>query len=152
MGLITFADDVREEFKLDTVKPGMVDKVKGLRTRGMTAFYSAVLKGALDLEEQLAAEPTLPKWLVALTDGADNKSNRNDRLEIPKVLKRIPGINLALITVGNDVDIKTCNTFLEAVTDAGGTAMLVKATDAASIAAAFQNVAEAMSAGVAEVL
>ena len=118
----------------------------------MTAFYSAVLKGALDLEEQLAAEPTLPKWLVALTDGADNKSNRDDRLEIPKVLKRIPGINLALITVGNDVDIKTCNTFLEAVTDAGGTAMLVKATDAASIAAAFQNVAEAMSAGVTEVL
>ena len=158
-GLVSFANDVRVEFPLQEAGPAdgaasrsRLETVRSLRTRGMTAFYSAVLKGALDLEEQLAAEPTLPKWLVALTDGADNKSNRNDRLEIPKVLKRIPGINLALITVGNDVDIKTCNTFLEAVTDAGGTAMLVKATDAASIAAAFQNVAEAMSAGVAEVL
>ena len=106
----------------------------------------------MDIYEKLGSEPNTPKWLVALTDGADNKSMAAHRNKIPDVLASIPNLNLALITVGNDVDLRTCQTFLDAVTNAGNTSMLVKANDAASIMAAFENVAEAMSAGVAEVL
>lgn len=158
-GLVSFADDVRMEFPLmlagevgGDASNRMLSTVKGLKTRGMTAFYSAILTAAMDIHEKLGSEPNTPKWLVALTDGADNKSAAAHRNEIPDVLASIPNLNLALITVGNDVDLRTCHTFLDAVTNAGNTSMLVKANDAASIMAAFENVAEAMSAGVAEVL
>ena len=81
-GLISFADDVRTEFPLSEVGDGMhsaqrkpmIAKVAGMRTRGMTAFYAAVKTGALTLSAQLKTEPYTPKWLVALTDGADMDS------------------------------------------------------------------------------
>ena len=51
MGLLSFADDVRVEFALTTrgnenesAYKEMVRKVRGLQTRGMTAFYSACLQ------------------------------------------------------------------------------------------------------------
>jgi len=157
-GLITFADDVRTDFPLTVTGPQggpaskhMMNIVTQMRTRGRTKFYAAVLAGANELARTLHAEPDTPKWLVALTDGADNLSSVQDWKSACEVLGSVPKLNLALISVGDDVDLKVCNHFLEATTKAGNTAMLVKASDQAEIAKAFESVAEAMG-GVAEVL
>jgi hypothetical protein len=40
----------------------------------------------MDIYEKLGSEPNTPKWLVALTDGADNKSMAAHRNKIPDVL------------------------------------------------------------------
>ena len=158
-GLVTFADDVKEEFPLMIAGPPtsdartkMVANVYGMRTRGMTAFYSAVEFGASLLAQQLAAEPDTPKWLVALTDGADNKSKPGAVDRGVQILRSTPKLNLALITVGGEMDMRACVKYMDAVEAAGNTSLLVKAKNQVEIAAAFETVSAAMSAGVKEVL
>ena len=55
-------------------------------------------------------------------------------------------------TVGDGIDQRVCRSFLDAVEGAGNQAMLVKASNQAEIAKAFEDVAAAMEGGVAEVL
>ena len=100
----------------------------------------------------LANEPNTPKWLVALTDGADNKSVSRDTDRCLNTLRSTPGLNLALITVGEDMDMRVLQRFLDAASEAGNTALLVKAKNQEEISKAFETVSAAMSAGVAEVL
>jgi len=164
-GLISFADDVRDEFPL--LKAGeasnsmglggsperkrMLNSVNNMRCRGMTAFYEAVEVGAARLKKELAGEPDTPKWLVALTDGADNKSSAGAANRAIELLSSTPNLNLALITVGTDMDMKVTKTFLNAAEKAGNTSMLVKASNQQQISEAFATVAQAMG-GVKEVL
>ena len=159
VGLISFADDVRLEFALTKAGPvsgkmrqKMINTVLTLRTRGMTAFYQACFRGAQSLAASLRDEPTTPKWLVALTDGADNKSDRSSADECVRIIKSTPSLNVALITVGDDIDMRVCRRFLDAATEAGNTGLLVKANNQKEIAEAFETVSAAMSGGVAEVL
>jgi hypothetical protein len=65
----------------------------------------------------------------------------------------LPLCNLAIITVGDDVDKKACQSLLDIVEANEGTAMLVRASNEAEIASAFETVSKAMtSSGVVEVL
>ena len=85
--------------------------------------------------------------------GADG-SSRSD--SVPRAISKFgstPNLNLAIITVGDGIDQRVCRSFLDAVEGAGNQAMLVKASNQAEIAKAFEDVAAAMEAGgVAEVL
>ena len=83
VGLVTFADDVKAEFALteagevgEPTHTMMLSKVRSMRTRSMTAFYSAVLEGAALVAKELqhGKGGGMEMWLVALTDGADNRS------------------------------------------------------------------------------
>ena len=69
-----------------------------------------------------------------------------------QILRSTPKLNLALITVGGDMDMRVCTKYMDAVEAAGNTSLLVKAKNQAEIAAAFETVSAAMSAGVKEVL
>jgi hypothetical protein len=90
---------------------------------------------------------------VALTDGADGDSRSDSVPRAISWLKSTPNLNLAIITVGSGIDQRVCRSFLDAAEEAGNQAMLVKASNQAEIAKAFENVAAAMEAGgVAEVL
>jgi len=158
-GLLTFADDVQQTFPLTLGGPpdgpdrkSMLGAVQGLRTRGMTAFYSAVAEGASKLASEMEKEPNVAKWLVALTDGADNRSTPGAPKRAVDVLSSTPGLNLALITVGDDIDMRVCKRFLDAASGAGNQSMLVKASNQKEISEAFAAVAAAMTTGVAEVL
>ena len=111
-GLISFADDVRDEFPL--LKAGeasnsmglggsperkrMLNSVNNMRCRGLTAFYEAVAVGAARLNKELAGEPDTPKWLVALTDGADNKSSAGAAKRAIELLSSTPNL-LSLIHI-----------------------------------------------------
>lgn len=157
-GLVTFADDVKVDIPLQLAggedspeRKLMLDKVKSLRTRGMTAFYEAVAKGAELLQTQLADEPMTPKWLVALTDGADNRSSRDAASRACATIASTPNLNVAIITVGDSIDMKVTKTFLRAAEGAGNQAMLVQAKDGDEIAKAFKAVSAAMT-GMVEVL
>jgi len=159
VGLVSFADDVRTEFELKERGQNdgksladMSSRVASLRTRGMTAFYDAVAAGAEALHRASAKGDSNSKWLIALTDGADNKSKHSSIHEAIALLGSISDINLALITVGSDINLNVCRQFLGAVEAVGGTAMLVQASNQNDIAMAFQTVSEAMGAGVAEAL
>ena len=68
-----------------------------------------------------------------------------------ELLSSTPNLNLALITVGTDMDMKVTKTFLNAAEKAGNTSMLVKASNQQQISEAFATVAQAMG-GVKEVL
>ena len=129
----------------------MLNSVNNMRCRGLTAFYEAVAVGAARLNKELAGEPDTPKWLVALTDGADNKSSAGAAKRAIELLSSTPNLNLALITVGTDMDMKVTKKFLNAAEKAGNTSMLVKASNQQQISEAFATVAQAMG-GVKEVL
>ena len=132
-------------------KKEMITKVKALRARGMTAFYSAVYQAVTKLQTELAAQPNTPKWLVALTDGADNKSTPGDAQRAADIIRRTPNLNVAIITIGDDIDKQVVQTFLDAAKSQKAAAMLVQAKDQSEIAKAFATVAKAMG-GVSEVL
>lgn len=159
VGLVTFADNVSVDLRLQVAgvensasRKAMLKTVNSLRTRGMTAFYSAVHRGAMELAKELSAEPRTPKWLIALTDGADNRSQPGHAAQAVKVISETPNLNVALITVGDGIDMKVCQTFLDAATNAGNISMLVRASNQQEISKAFETVSAAMGAGVAEVL
>ena len=88
---------------------------------------------------------------MALTDGADNQSARNDASEAVTIIRNTPNLNVALITIGDGINMSMCQRFLDAAKDAGNKSMLVKATNTEQIMKAFADVAAAM-AGAAEAL
>jgi len=157
-GLVSFADDVRTEFPIQprgvTQSPAcqsMMHIVRNLQTRGMTAFYQAVDVGI----QQLAGlnEPSTPKWLVALTDGEDNRSDPHAYQRALQMISAVPKLNIAIITVGTGIKTGIIKQFIAAAEANGNTAMLVQATNQADIAKAFEKVSEAMGgAGISEVL
>lgn len=104
VGLVTFADtvevDLPFEIKGDEGKEQMkLDKVNKLKTRGETAFYSGVLEGIKTICAQKDDDYDFrirAKWVVALTDGVDNKSKPDDFEAAKKLLKEEPCLNFAL--------------------------------------------------------
>ena len=164
---ITFADDVKTDISLRKAGPypgkvrgDMLTTVNALRTRGMTAFYDACCEGARALQLVQGRidcpVPGLsvknPRWLVALTDGADNRSSRESIAECIKTIKNTPNLNVALITVGNEIDLRVCQQFLDAAIDAGNIGLMIQANNVEEISNAFAVVAQAMAGGIVEVL
>jgi len=154
VGLITFADDVRYEFPLAPKNYDFMErKVSGMRTRGRTAFYSAVLQALTNLAELGRQEPSTPKWVIALTDGADNMSSHSALSECLPLLKGNQQLNLALITVGDSLE---SSSGYDALIDAAKSGahqnqgILINAANSGQISEAFGKVAAAMNSGVAE--
>jgi len=157
LGLVSFANDVKIEFPFqlrgDEGSPNcqkMMSIIQNLYTRGMTAFYEAVAVGCAQLHS--LSEPTSDKWLVALTDGADNCSAADAHQRALRTIASVPKLHVAIITVGTGIDMGKVKSLLNAAEGNGSNALLVQANNQADIAKAFEKVSAAMSAGVSEVL
>jgi len=146
IGLISFADDVRIDLDLtrrgnpgDPSYTEIVGKVEGLRTRGRTAFYNAVKTACAKIKGR-----TEDRWVIALTDGADTNSAVGAVPEAERILKETPGLNLALITLGGEVDQEKINKLKAAAEAGGNNGMHVQADDLHAVRAAFENIANEM--------
>ena len=97
------------------------------------------------------------KWLIYLEGGGwcydedDCFERSSTKLGSSKDWQPVAGCG-CMNTVGDGIDMSVCKQFLQAASDAGNQSMLVKASNEKEIAAAFENVAAAMSAGVSEAL
>ena len=76
-------------------------KVDALKTRGKTAYYKAILAA---VQKIAMCPPDTPKWIIALTDGADTEGGEAEVKETIALLEKTPNLNLALITMGSDAD------------------------------------------------
>ena len=81
-------------------------KIAGLSAGGGTAFYDAIEATARVLSHKGAG---VEKWVVALTDGADGSSRHGAVGNCCKLLNTQPGMNIALIVVGNETDMNNAN-------------------------------------------
>jgi len=150
IALITFADDVRVDFKLDVKGPNesqLVSLVDSMETRGETAFYSAVKDAARMLanDEDDPDHAMRSKWIVALTDGADNKSDASDYNSAIQILQSTPKLNFALITIGEEGDQKKF-AGLKRAAERDGIGMIVPASNTKAIEDAFAKIAATMAA------
>lgn len=113
-------------------------QVNSLSTRGATAFYAGVLQGT-----QLLSNASAAKWLVALTDGGDNRGPLSAIDDAVRIMERTPRLNFALITVGPLSDNAFAK-YTAAVQKNGSKGMIVPASDAQSITKAFEIIESAM--------
>jgi Mg-chelatase subunit ChlD len=134
----------------------IMNRLAALRPQmaGGTRFYDAV-ESCLNLFQQPSYNIAgTQKWLVCLTDGDDAGSARaNCHGEmVSKILATsMPSdLNLLVITVGamKAENIQIINSWAERVSGAGGLGRLLAERDAATIARAFDVVAECLTAEV----
>lgn len=87
-----------------------------------------------------------PKWVVALTDGADTNSKPNDITKAEAVLRDTPNLNLALITLGDEVDMAVVNRLKNAAIGGSepNTGLHMAADNLETVIKAFEAVAETM--------
>lgn len=119
--------------------------VDSVETFGRTAFYDAVKQGLGQLGP--AVDPGIPKWLVALTDGADTDSSSSSASAAEGLIRATPNMNVAVITVGDlpHQTIGVVNRWVQAAQSAGCTGVHVPASDADKIREAFESIAEMMA-------
>ena len=86
-------------------------QVDSLKTRGKTAYYKAILAAVQKMHSQ---PPETPKWVIALTDGADTEGGKAEVETAVELLRRTPNLNLALITMGEDADVAVLTRLAEA--------------------------------------
>lgn len=149
VGLYTFETAFREAFPL-CQKGVHEDQLVGLinnlpKPDGLTMFYDSVL----NCMGKLAESGTDTKFLIALTDGADNMSRTQPNGEKISAQLRagIPGLNLIVITCGNtdSVGAKTIEHikyWTEAVKKTGCIGMYFPCDRPEFLADAFEKVAE----------
>jgi len=129
-------------------------RIAGLRPQstGGTCFFDAVAQ-CLQLLSQPRLTEALP-WLVCLTDGDDLGSRpQNARGElVTKMLQAgVPmRLNMVMITVGalKASNVQIIDSWVERVHSAGGLGRHLPERDAATIAKAFEVVAECLAAEV----
>lgn len=148
IGLLAFSHRVHNELEL-RAKAGneqtIKDAVSGLRTRGRTAFYKAIKVAVEQMQARGAEEP---KWIVALTDGRDTDSHKGDLDTAVRALEDTAELNLALITLGNDVDMAAINRMREAAQNGAHPNMgiHVEANNLQAVKRAFGEIAKEMAA------
>ncbi|HKZ40466.1 MAG TPA: tetratricopeptide repeat protein [Candidatus Hodarchaeales archaeon] len=109
-GLIVFSDSTRQMIEMDSKAvndAGFARIVEALQAEGGTAFYDALGLAVKSLEG-FAADQVLSneKWIVALTDGEDNRSvhwdlKESGRKSLIQFLKKQPQpVNIIIIGVG----------------------------------------------------
>jgi Mg-chelatase subunit ChlD len=155
VGFIAFAHYTKDIFPL-MKKGGNENKIRqdisNLNTFGGTAFFDAVMDG---LERLRSLPPDTPKWVIALTDGADQHSSRDKSgRQACDLLRKIPKSNLAIITVGDlpQSTIGNVKKYVAAAASVGNKALHIVASDASKIAEAFETIGNMMAddGGLAE--
>jgi uncharacterized protein YegL len=159
VGLISFSDDWKIDWpfaKKNDQHEAILRSIRGLEVRGQTAFYASIKKAIDELTSDQADRNSDPetaycqKWLIALTDGADDKSKQSDiedacrKLRDPK-----ERLNMALITIedkSDKVDEAALSKYKEAVGKGGQTFLHVKAVDTDEINKAFAQIGATMIA------
>lgn len=134
----------------------LTTRLAGLRPQsaGGTRFFDAVEHCLQLLKQQKPAAARAEKWLVCLTDGDDAGSMKhNSRGEVvtQMLTSSIPSdLNMLVITVGalKATNMQIINAWTERVQAAGGLGRLLAEKDAATIARAFEVVAECLAAEV----
>lgn len=154
VGFLAFAHYTQNVFTL-TPKKGnearMLSQVEAVETFGGTAFYDAVEEG-IGLVNQ--APGGMPKWLIALTDGADGHSkidNKPPGRRGCEALRR-SSVNIAIITVGDlpANTIQVVKSYCDAAQEAGQQGLHIVAHDTQKIAEAFETIASMMDEGLDE--
>ncbi|EOD32162.1 hypothetical protein EMIHUDRAFT_434239 [Emiliania huxleyi CCMP1516] len=92
ISVITFADDVRTDVPATVVTPHNRLRLRGkaeraCRARGATAFYDSLVASAKMLDQHPTIDEGEPRWIIALTDGEDNRSKKSVH-ETVRVLRR----------------------------------------------------------------
>merc|ERR1719240_2514301 len=92
ISVITFADDVRTDVPATIVTPHNRLRLRGkaeraCRARGATAFYDSLVASAEMLDRHATINEGEPRWIIALTDGEDNRSKKSVH-ETVRVLRR----------------------------------------------------------------
>merc|ERR1719152_765186 len=82
ISVITFADDVRTDVPATIVTPHNRLRLRrkaeqACRARGATAFYDSLVASAEMLDRPASIGEGEPRWIIALTDGEDNRSKKN---------------------------------------------------------------------------
>ena len=157
VGLVSFANDANVDLPLKekaNKEESMLQKVKALETQGETAFYDGVLKGIRlvcgEGEKDDVDFRLRPKWVVSLTDGTDNMSQKNSFDEAVQLLKTTPQLNFALITVGLEDDTmdqelkRKFKALSEAPKSNSNEGLWLRAADSKAISDAFDKIAEKM--------
>jgi len=152
VGFATFSGETVWDLQLTKVQDAArspvnsaVDKVQPRKTG--TAFFTAVADAVAVIER--LPPPRMEQWIIALTDGADNKSAKG---AVQTVCSRLKATctNIAVITVGNlpsdtIVPIRSmCDSAKAAVGDAPVQGLHFVAESADKISEAFQQVADAI--------
>ena len=86
------------------------------------------------------------KWVVALTDGKDTSSQSSDVPRAAELFKNTEGLNFALISIGNEVDVSTVTRIVNGAQQGENTGMLVSANSMDDVKQAFADIAETMLA------
>jgi len=151
LSMITFADDSRVEFPLQEVGDGISSFCKGgsnrtaLRrqaeaactVRGSTAFYDALV----DSVEALAqAPPSHRTFIIALTDGVDNRSKHSVESVVEELRRSKVQPSLIIVGVQLDMAVKPMMEKLCAATE--GSLFIDAAGNVSAIDEAFEEVAE----------
>jgi len=115
--LIKFDHEVTPVFDLMQRKSHLSEMLHSVdtrtETRGMTAFYDAVLFAIRRFNE---IKNNRKNFIIALTDGEDNKSKYNSAEECIDLLKN-NDITLIAITVGSIRNVGTIKSMCQAATD-----------------------------------
>ncbi|NHK30649.1 MAG: tetratricopeptide repeat protein [Asgard group archaeon] len=145
VGIITFHTNSRIILPLTDVRRNRTKiqgTIKGLtRPSGNTALWDAVADGI----DQIQTAATVQRWLVLLTDGEDNSSNRSARDIIRKIQKLKTTLNFVVISVG---DIGEDEAILMSLCDTvNGTFIKITGTRSVhkEIEKAFKTVGQLMS-------
>lgn len=176
IALVSFATDVQVDLELKTKASHSsqhVDRlVNHMKLRGATAFYDGLLRGF-----ELLSVPemhTVPKWLIALTDGLDTASYPESVDKACNLFQATPKTNLALITVDGEPALGCCNCcpctkgprldpsadpavvrkFLHAARGGmyAGTSVHIHADSQEAITKAFEDISKRMTGAALEIL
>jgi len=122
ISVITFADYVRTDVPATIVTPHNRLRLRGkaeraCRARGATAFYDSLVASAEMLDRHAAINEGEPRWIIALTDGDDNRSKRSlhETVQVLRRSKTAP--DLLIIGVQLQEQTKPFMTALAATTD-----------------------------------
>ena len=143
--LMVFNDSVSWVFSQENVTKKLRDlkgmTARGTRCTGGTAFYDALL-GSIHHVRDAEIENT-NQWIVALTDGEDNRS-RTAAAVVARAV-RDNSINIIIITVGTLQN----RAAVQSITDAAeqGRGILITAEGTEAISSAFSQAVEVINAG-----
>jgi tetratricopeptide (TPR) repeat protein len=142
--LLTFSSETQWVFKYKTIAESLDDMLLKVRNNtrpgGGTAFYKAVHKAATHVHEGNEMNNS-NQWIVALTDGEDNRSDINSNT-VAKFVKKNK-INIIIITVGN---LKNSAKIKE-ITESSEMGLHMEASDIDGIKEAFGHAIEYINRG-----
>lgn len=143
VSLLTFNTQVTWTFQNKSIAEDVGDAIykvqNNTKTGGQTAFYDAVYTAC----EYVSGNEYHNKdqWIVALTDGEDNRSRKNSTAIANHI--RQNGLNIIVITVGDLNNIRN----IKEIAEASENGLHLSARNVEGIEEAFGQVAELISRG-----